>query len=280
MPDKMPDILQSERSEQILTLTLNRPEKLNALSQDLLDALRAALDVAKDDDAVSVVIIRAQGRVFSAGYDLNEKDWVTSQYPANFPNGVDYDTDKDDINTLLDLWLHVWDFPKPIIATVQGPCLSGAGELIAMCDIVIASENASFGHPAARDLGIPPTVFLWPLLIGMRKTKEMLYTARAMSAQEALDADLINTVVAPQDLDEYTRSLALDIAKTPVAHLILLKQSANRFYENMDMVNSMRHAATMDADFHQSPTFLAFFKTVRERGMKAALIERAKRFGP
>lgn len=269
----------ADLSEKILTLTLNRPERLNALSPTLLAELRDELDRAATNDAVSVVVIKAAGRAFCVGYDLNEEDWITSQYPANHPDGVDRAQDEKDIMQLLDYWLGIWRFPKPIICQVQGACLSGAGELLAVSDMVVASEHANFGHPAARDLGIPPTVFFWPLTIGMRKTKELLYTARSMGAEEAERLGLINKCVPADQLEAETRALAEDIAKTPVDHLMILKKSANNFYDNMDVEKSTRQASDLDAEFHQSPVFQAFFKTVREQGMKAALQERNRLFG-
>lgn len=275
----MSDILLSELSNKILTLTINRPEKLNALTPKLLADIKAQLDSASKNDAVSVVIINSLGRAFCVGYDLNEENWITSQYPASYPGGVDIAQDKKDIMALLDYWLDMWRFPKPIICQVQGACLSGAGELLAVSDLVVASENAVFGHPAGRDLGIPPTVFFWPLTLGMRKTKEMLYTARSMGADEAEKLGLINKVVPLNELAAQTRALAEDIAKTPVNHLIILKQATNNFYDNMNVEASTRQASDLDAEFHQSPTFLAFFKLVREKGMKAALTERARLFG-
>ena len=268
----------TEYSDKILTITLNRPEKLNALSPNLLQELKAELDEASTNDAISVVIIKSTGRAFCVGYDLNEENWITSQYPANFPKGIDLELDKKDIMELLDYWIEVWKFPKPIICQVQGACLSGAGELLAVSDIVIASKTATFGHPAGRDLGIPPTVFFWPLTIGMRKTKEMLYTAKSLDADEAEKLGLINHAVQPDDLESATRNLALNIAKTPVNHLIILKKATNNFYDNMNIEKSVRQASDLDAEFHQSPTFLSFFKLVSTKGMKAALKERARLF--
>ena len=271
--------LLTDTKDKILTITLNRPEKLNALTPTLLAELKAELGAAAVNEAVSVVILKSEGRAFCVGYDLNEENWITSQYPANHPGGVEIEQDKKDIMALLDYWLDMWRFPKPIIVQVQGACLSGAGELLAVSDLVVANEQATFGHPAARDLGIPPTVFFWPLTIGMRKAKEMLYTARSMSAQEALASNLVNKVVPAEELEAATRALAEDIAKTPVNHLMILKQSVNNFYDNMSVEKSTRQASDLDAEFHQSPTFLAFFKLVRDKGMKAALKERARLFG-
>lgn len=274
----MKNSILTEYSDKILTITLNRPEKLNALSPKLLKELKAELDEASTNDAISVVIIKSSGRAFCVGYDLNEENWITSQYPANFPKGIDLELDKKDIMELLDYWIEVWKFPKPIICQVQGACLSGAGELLAVSDLVIASKTATFGHPAGRDLGIPPTVFFWPLTIGMRKTKEMLYTAKSMDADEAEKLGLINHAVQPDDLESATRNLALNIAKTPVNHLIILKKATNNFYDNMNIEKSVRQASDLDAEFHQSPTFLSFFKLVSTKGMKAALKERARLF--
>jgi len=265
--DKTYETLLSEQADNVLLITLNRPEKLNALSPTLLAELKAALETAKHDADISVVVIRAAGRVFSAGYDLSEKDWIISQFPADFEHGVDLQKDREDIIDLLNYWLDMWKFPKPIIAEVHGACLSGAGELLAVADLAIASPEASFGHPAARDLGIPPTMFLWPMLIGLRKTKELLYTAKSIKADEAKTLGLINDVVPAE------------IAKTPANHLALLKESTNNWYENMGLETSTLQAADLDAVFHQSPTFKAFFDIVRKDGMKAALKARKKRFG-
>ena len=99
--------LLTDTADKILTITLNRPEKLNALTPTLLAELKAELDEAANDDAISVVIIRSQGRAFCVGYDLNEENWITSQYPANHPNGVEIEQDKKDIMALLDYWLDI-----------------------------------------------------------------------------------------------------------------------------------------------------------------------------
>ena len=269
----------TEHKDGVLRITLNRPKKLNALSPTLLAELKSALEEVEHDENTKVIILRSSGKVFSAGYDLSEEEWIISQFPADFEHGVDLQQDREDIIDLLKYWLSIWQYPKPIIAQVQGPALSGAGELLAVCDLVVASPAASFGHPAARDLGIPPTMFLWPLLIGMRKTKELLYTGRSIDAKEAQRLGLINEVVSEDQLGSHVEALAIDIARSPANHLALLKESTNNWYENMGMQNSSFQAADLDAVFHQSPTFKAFFDLVKNEGMKAALEERKKQFG-
>lgn len=268
-----------EHTDAILRITLNRPDKSNALSPTLLDELKQALDEAARDASVAVVIIKSAGKTFSAGYDLSEDDWIISQFPADFEHGVDVQQDREDIMALLQYWLDLWRFPKPIVAQVQGACLSGGGELLAIADLVVASDQALFGHPAGRDLGIPPTIFLWPMLIGMRKTKEFLYRAKLFDATEAEALGLINYVVPADQLEAKTEEIAQDVAKTPVNHLTILKEATNNWYDNMGLAESSRQAADLDAVFHQSPTFKAFFDTVREEGMQAALAARRRRFG-
>lgn len=273
-----PNLL-TERSNSIFTITFNREEKMNAMTRSFLADLKAALDSVKFDDDVSVVVLKASGKAFTTGYDLDGSDWILSQNPIELRGKLNLDRDREDIKAVLEYWWSMWKFPKPIIAQVQGLCLSGGGELIAMCDLVVAAETAKFGHPAGRDLGIPPTVFLWPLLIGMKKTREFLYTARLFSATEAERLGLVNRVVPAHELEATVDALAADVAKTPVNNLAILKQATSRFYENMGLFASGDQAAELDAVFHQSETFVQFFTKAAEDGLQAALVERRRRFG-
>jgi enoyl-CoA hydratase len=263
----------------VLVVTLNRPASLNAISATMLRELKALFDLVGQDRDTSVVLIRSTGKVFSVGYDLKREDWVADQYPADFPNGVDVGIDRQNIHALLNVWLGIWRQPKPVITQVQGACISGANELLAVSDLVVASTAASFGHPAGRDLGLPPTIFFWPLLMGMKQAREMLYTSRMIDAETALGFGLINRVTAPEDLEATTMALAQDMARTPMENLIILKQATNAWYENMGLFASCASTADFDAFFHQSESFRNFFKLVQELGMKAALADRAQRFG-
>ncbi len=275
---KDPNLLTS-RDGNILRIQFNREDKLNAMTASFLADLKDALDAVKYDDGVSVVVLTATGKAFTSGYDLDGSDWILSQNPIELGGQVQLGRDREDIKNLLEYWWTMWRFPKPIIAQVQGLCLSGGGELVAMCDLVVASDNARFGHPAGRDLGIPPTVFLWPLLIGLRKTREFLYTSRLFSAVEAERLGLVNQVVPREDLERTVDALALDVAKTPVQNLAILKQATSNFYENMGLYASGAQAAELDAIFHQSESFVSFFFKVAEDGVQAALADRKRRFG-
>jgi enoyl-CoA hydratase len=263
----------------VLVVTLNRPDSLNAISMTMLKELGALFAVVGDDKDTSVVLVRSTGKAFSVGYDLKREDWVTSQYPADYPDGVDIGRDRLDVHWLLSVWLSIWRQPKPVISAVQGVCLSGANELLAVSDLVIASDAARFGHPAGRDLGLPPTVFFWPMLVGMKKARELLYTAKLIDAHEALKLGILNEVTSAADLDERAMALAQDVARTPLENLIVLKHATNAWFENMGLMQSCAATADFDAVFHQSASFKAFFRRVQEEGMKAALAARQAEFG-
>lgn len=269
----------TEQDDRVLTITLNRPDDLNPLSWQVLNEIDSVLDRALQDDSVGVIVIGAAGKAFSTGYDLREAHWITSQYPANFDDHVDIRKDRDDVHVIVDYWMKLWRYPKPLIAKVQGDCLSGAGELLGVCDLAIVSEHARFGHPAGRDLGIPPSIMFWPMLIGYRKTKELLYTSRLIPAHEAQQIGLVNEVVPHDQLDERVAKTAAHIARAPSDNLSILKEVSNTWFENMGMEPSVRRGADLDAIYHQFESFKDFFRTLRKDGVKAAFKKRRERFG-
>ena len=267
------------QTDRVLNITLNRPDDLNPLCWQVLNEIKDVLDNVVNDNGVGVIVIGAAGKAFSTGYDLREEHWITSQYPANFEDQVDIRRDRDDVHIIVDYWMKLWRYPKPIIAKVQGDCLSGAGELLGVCDLAIVSERARFGHPAGRDLGIPPSIMFWPMLIGLRKTKELLYTSRLISAVEAQQIGLVNEVVPHDQLDDRVAMTAAHIARAPSDNLSVLKEVSNTWFENMGMEPSVRRGADLDAIYHQFDSFKDFFRTLRKEGVKAAFKKRRDLFG-
>lgn len=265
--------------DDIGVITLNRPEKMNAMSASLLDELEDRFSMAKADRSVAVVLLQGAGRSFCAGYDLDPDDWILSQYGADFDGPVDAVIDRDDVTEILERWLRLWKFPKPIIAKVQGVCLAGAGELLGVADLVVAATDARFGHPAGRDLGIPVTLSFWPMLIGMRKTKELLFTSKLIDGVEAERLGLVNTAVSPEQLDDEAWAMARDVARTAPTGLRMSKLATNRWFENMGLLASCYSTADLDTFFHQSPSYVEFFQAVRDGGMQEALRKRGEKYG-
>lgn len=274
-----PVMITTTQDDRVLTITLNRPDDLNPLSWQVLNEIANVLDRVLHNESVGVIVIGAAGKAFSTGYDLREEHWITSQYPANFEDHVDIRKDRDDVHVIVDYWMKLWRYPKPLIAKVQGDCLSGAGELLGVCDLAIVSERARFGHPAGRDLGIPPSIMFWPMLIGLRKTKELLYTSRLIGATEAQQIGLINEVVPHDQLDDRVAMTAAHIARAPSDNLSILKEVSNTWFENMGMESSVRRGADLDAIYHQFDSFKDFFRTLRKEGVKAAFKKRRELFG-
>ncbi len=271
--------MEYEVVDDIAVITLNRPEKMNAMSATLLDELEGCFDRAKRDAAVNVTLLQGAGRSFCAGYDLAPDDWILSQYGADFNGPVDAVIDREDVTEILERWLRLWKFPKPIVAKVQGVCLAGAGELLGVADLVVAATDARFGHPAGRDLGIPVTLSFWPMLIGMRKTKELLFTSKLIDGVEAERLGLVNQAVPPEELDDAVWDLARDVARTAPTGLKMSKLATNRWFENMGLLASCYSTADLDTFFHQSPSYVEFFQAVREGGMHEALRQRGEKYG-
>lgn len=257
--------------EKVHRLTLNRPEKLNAMSGRLLGELDQALTEFEADPQASVLVVRGAGRSFCAGYDLT---------PSPGSSGAPFTITEDRLylRTLVARWQRLWNLPKPTIAQVHGHCLAGATELAGHCDIVFAAEDAEFGHPAGRTLGVIPTLSMWPYLIGMRRTKEFLFTGDSMTAAQALEYGLVNRVVPRERLEEETLAYARRVAAVPVELLALHKAATNRFFELMGVYAAEQSSAEFDAIAHQTTTAKTEMRKMRERGLKQALDERDGRF--
>jgi enoyl-CoA hydratase len=236
----------------VARITLNRPEKMNALSQELLYEFNDALHELEADDSARVIIVRGAGRTFSAGYDLapprGGADAVVRRYRAvddqrrRLLMGI-----RTGMQQITDIHMYFWNMAKVTIAQIHGYALAGGCELAMMADLVVAAEDAQLGHPGLRGLGTSRTGVIWPLVIGMRKAKELYYTGDAISGAEAERIGMINYAWPKDVLDEYTIGLADRVAIMPADHLAILKVNMNRFYENMGIYSSVRSSTDLDA---------------------------------
>jgi enoyl-CoA hydratase len=266
-------IAYEQLGDHVVRLTLNRPDKLNAMNGQLLHEFDRALDDFERDRDASVLIIRGAGRAFCAGYDLQPQSGSGGGLGT-----LTVTADRLNVQKFIERWQRLWALPKPTIAQVHGYCLAGGTELAGHCDLAIAADDAQFGHPAARALGVLPSLSLWPYLIGMRKSKELFFTGDLLGAAEALEWGLINRVVPRDRLDEETLALARRIAMVPLDLLTLHKAAVNRFYEVMGLRAAEQSAADLDVIAHQTPAVKQWAKTSREQGIKAALAARDQPF--
>jgi enoyl-CoA hydratase len=234
-------------------ITLNRPEKMNALSQDLLFELNDALHDYEADDSVRVIILRGAGRTFCAGYDLTPPrgqgaDGVVRRHKSVDEKGRRLVMGiRTGMQQITDIQLYFWNMAKVTVAQIHGYALAGGCELAMMADMVVAAEDAQLGHPGVRGLGVARNGLIWPLVIGMRKAKELYYQGSSVSGKEAEAMGMINHAWPKEELEARTIEFADRIANLTADHLAILKVNMNRFYENMGIYSSVRSSTDLDA---------------------------------
>lgn len=255
------DTLAIENHGAVRRILLARPAQRNAQSQQMLDELMHAMDAARTDDAVHVVVIGGQGDHFSAGHDLKQ----AQAERANFT--VEERWAYEELR-YFDYSMKIWDFPKPTIAQVQGACVAGGFMIANMCDLVVASESAYFSDPVGHTLGAAATeVLIHPWVMGARKAKEMLYMGSKISAREAEAIGMVNRVVGDAELGETVLAMAQQIAKAPPFGLRLIKRSINRSLD----AQGLRTALAAHFDTHQLSHLSEGFLTARDRGLANAI---------
>ena len=268
-------VLLEENLGPVRRLTLNRPEVLNALSTELVDALSAALSRAAGDESVRVVVIRGAGRAFCAGYDLKEEAQQHAEHGV--PDEAGW---REELAGSVERMLELFDHPKPVIAEVHGYCLAGGCDLMMMCDLAVASEDALFGEPEIR-FGSGVVTMVMPWLIGARKAKELLFTGEdRIPADEALRLGLVNRVVPRDRLEEETLTLARQIAVLDPVAISLTKRSINRAWEAAGFREALMANVDLDAEIESAevPERREFNRIRTEQGLKAAIAWRDARF--
>ncbi len=260
-----------ERRGPAAWITLNRPDKLNALNHEIVAGLHRSMDEVESDDEVKVVVLTGAGKAFSAGFDISSEaeDGIEGSYPW-----------REELARDVDVTMRLWSLPRPTIAAVRGWCLGGACELAMACDMIVAAEDAKLGEPEIR-FGSGPVALLMPFVIGQKKTNELLYTGDAVDAREAYRLGLVNHVVPIDALDAEVAELVRKIAPTPLPVLRLTKIALTRAYEAM----GLRQAVGMNLEISAvlntagTPEQVEFNRIAKEQGLKAALAWRDSRYG-
>jgi enoyl-CoA hydratase len=268
----MSDVVLYETRGPAAWITLNRPEKLNALNGAVLEALNTSLDRALADDDVKVVVLTGAGeRAFSAGYDLSAEA-AHSEIPAHTWHEV--------LGVDIDATMRVWSFPKPTIAAVVGYCLAGGCELAMACDLIVTGESGQFGEPEIR-YGSGPVTLLMPYILGQKKTNELLFTGDMIDAAAAERAGLVNRVVPDDQVESEVEGLVRKIAPTPLPVLRLTKIALNRAYEAMGLQEAVKMNLDLSAMLNaaDTPEQREFMDIVKSQGLKAALAWRDQRYG-
>ena len=258
-------VVRREKTAWGVRIVLNRPDKLNAISHELREALVAAVADAAVDAEVRVIVIAGEGRAFCAGYDLAEEAPTTAL-------GW-HDVLARDVQATL----AVWRCPKPVIAQVHGFCLAGGLELAMACDLIVAADDAQLGVPEIR-FGSAPVTLLMPFLLGQKKTRELLFTGDLVTADEALRIGLVNRVVSRAELAAAVDELADRLARVDPDVMAPTKQMLNRAMEAAGFLEAADIGLDLQAFINMSESSREFDAIVRRDGLKAALAWRDRRY--
>ena len=256
---------------QVARLTLNRPERTNAISAAMLDELWTALDRIEADDAVRAVVVRGAGSAFSSGFDLKDQMTLRPEGVAQWRSILRKD---------FDVPMRFWHLSKPTIAAVRGACLAGACELALACDMTIAADDAFFGEPELK-FGAGIVVMILPWIVGPKVAKEIILLGQdRIPAERAREIGMVNRVVPAALLDETAMALANHIATIDPLLMRETKRSINRSIEARGMLDALEAALASDMliEAEGSPDKRAFMDIARKDGLRAALAWRDARF--
>jgi len=251
-----------EKQDRIGTLTLNRPEKLNALNRSVIGEFAEAIDVVAADPDLKVLIIRGAGRAFSTGYDLSGGGQST-------PRTID--EDRAMLQRNVEHWLRLHDLPKPVISMVHGYCLAGATQLCICTDIIFVAEDARIGFPSIP-AGAGYVSAFWHWMVGPHRTKYLAFLPGSQISGREAEAMGFATRAFPADkLEEETYRYARRIAKVPAQKLQLEKLAVNRAMDFRGFRASVLSGAEYDALFHFGPGNEEIKKIREERGLRGAI---------
>ena len=264
----------------IATITLNRPERMNAINGEMPGEIAAAVEQANRDDAVHVIVLTGAGKGFCGGYDLVEFAEAQGEQP-----GSQLGSDPNESSAwdpMLDFYgmyqntqhfMALWNSYKPTIARVHGPAVAGGSDIALCCDLVIMADEATIGYPPARVWGCP-TSAMWVYRLGAEKAKRMLLTGDLIGGKEAENLGLVLESVPLDQLDTHVKRLAERIAGVPKNQLMMQKLMINQAYENMGLNNTQMFATLFDGITRHSPEGVWFKQRAETVGFKQAVKER------
>ncbi|MGH0028783.1 MAG: enoyl-CoA hydratase-related protein [Myxococcota bacterium] len=242
-------------------LTLNRPEKRNALSNALRRAVFDALQAGDADPEVRVSILRGAGKCFSSGFDL------ASDLSADRPF---FTSEGDGVwsRHVTEGWFGMWDLAKPVIAQVHGYAMAGGSELATACDLVYVAEDAKIGYPVVRMVS-PPDMQFFPWLVGMRESMELMLTGDSIDGVRAAEIGFANRAFPAQELDARVLEIAERVAKIPADLQQLNKRSVHRAMDVMGVRAALRAGSELQALATHQPSVKGFLENIAE-SMKQA----------
>ena len=250
-------------------IILNRPEKLNAVNMEIYKRVGEILDEIDQDPDIRVVIMKGNGKAFTAGYDIGDTTGNPTMLEQlskieKFANGTRW---------------KIWNLTKPVIAQLHGYCFGGGCEMVLPCDFLIGSDDLLIGEPEIQ-FGENPAFLMIPWVTGLRKAKELLLTGEKITGKEAAEIGLITRAVPAEELEDYVEKLADKLIKLPAPAVYIQKRGVNRAFEIMGLNPAIDSWADMGLWMAvlKTPEVAEFNRITKEKGVKAALKWRDEQF--
>jgi enoyl-CoA hydratase len=262
-----------EAADRVATITLNRPERFNAISEGMPGDLAAAVEHAESDDGVHVIVLTGAGRGFCGGYDLKDFAEKTGTNPGIQEMPWDPMIDYAFMSRCTQQFMSLWRCHKPVIGRIQGDAVAGGSDIALCCDILLMRDTARIGYPPARVWGCPTTA-MWVYRIGAERAKRMLFTGDLVSGREAEEMGLVYKAVPMEALDAEVKRLTDRIRGVPKNQLMMMKLMVNQAYENMGLSSTQQIATLFDGITRHSPEGVWFKGRAEEVGFKQAVVER------
>lgn len=262
-----------ETTGRIARITLNRPERLNAIDSQLPGELRDAVEEANRDDSVHVIMLSGAGRAFCSGYDLKlfaeAKGKNAGVQGMPWDPMIDYRFMSENTKCFMSLWRSF----KPVVCKIHGYAVAGGSDIALCSDLILMAKDARIGYPPARVWGTPTTA-MWVYRVGAERAKRMLLTGDLITGVEAEAMGLITKAVDEDRLDEEAEKLAERMTGVPKNQLMMQKMMINQAYENMGMASTQMIANLFDGIARHTPEGFAFKNRAEEVGFQQAVKER------
>jgi len=262
--------LSYETAGRIARITLNRPERLNAIDEKMPGEIRTAVERANADDGIHVIVLAGAGRGFCSGYDLKAFAETKGENPGVQSMPWDPMVDYRFMKQCTDDFFSLWRSYKPVICKVHGHAVAGGSDIALCADIVVMAEDAKIGYPPARVWGCPTTA-MWVFRIGAEKAKRMLLTGDLIDGRKAKEMGLVYDAVPAAELDAAVDALAARMAGVPKNQLMMQKLMINQAYENMGLASTQMIATLFDGITRHSPEGMWFKAYSEQHGFHEAV---------
>ena len=259
----------------VATLTLNRPERLNTITQQVAQDVREGLQEAQGDENVRVIRLKGAGRAFCAGYDI---DWgAESMQEAEAGRPWDPMADLAMMSRFVDTYMALWRSPKPVISQVHGFCVGGGTDFALCSDLIVCAEDCRIGYPPARVWGSPTTA-MWTYRLGLERSKRLLLTGDPLDGRTAVEWGLASECHPEAELDDKAMALCRRVALLPSNQLHMMKVLVNQTIEQMGLNTTQLIGTLLDGAARHTPEGAAFSQAALQ-DVRAAVRDRDAPFG-